>query len=419
MVVFTAEDAVALAGVATAGEVTRLDLAGRDIHEVLNIAHNSLPSLSPLRLLPSLRALLANNNRLSTSPFPLLNSKLHTLVLSHNGISAGVGDALKEQSELVKLSLSYNEIGEVGEKELEECKGSLVELRLAHNRMEFLPPSLSLLSRLRILDLGHNRISSLAPASARVLAALARPSGELRNLNLAGNGCAGAEDHREKVLAIVPGLEVLDGHRIIGGQDGKRKARDTDKDKEHARRKDRDEVQEEEEKVKDTVKAKGKGNDKDEARGNGRPDPARKRKKPVREDRTTHDNEGDVDDDALDEEQFLSTAAAQPAPSHHNNNNNKPTTKKARAASGVVAVKTVTNAKAHNKERDGGLRGKGAVAELVRALSAMREGEVGAGGRSAWDDEEEEGEGKEEEGEREKRQGKGEKVRVHKRSREW
>lgn len=191
----------------------------------VNVSSNRLTSLQALLSLTRLVVLNASRNNISSTDFAVRTASagtlsalvlagnglrelqgvsrlqhLNTLVLSHNAFeefpSLGVLPGLR------KLSLSHN-----GLRALPPTTPSAVpalsELRLAHNKLASLPPATALApwsARLRVLDVGHNRIRSFAdPASMLV---------GVRVLSVSGNATADTGTWAT--------VRVLDGARVDG-----------------------------------------------------------------------------------------------------------------------------------------------------------------------------------------------------------
>eukprot|EP00899_Mesostigma_viride_P018987 jgi/Mesvir1/2708/Mv05105-RA.1 len=182
---------------------------GHPSQGVLNCGGNSITCMDPVTNLANLKALVLNDNDIVSVP-PLKGlPELNTLVLSHNQIEE-LGNALANVPSLTKLSLSNNQLTDLG--------GSLrhlahlTELRLAHNQLSSLPDELQFNRALATLDIGGNRVTKFS--SIKVLGTLKH----LRNLNLKGNPLRDKvgtqEDYTRKVLALVPSLQILDGHRL-------------------------------------------------------------------------------------------------------------------------------------------------------------------------------------------------------------
>jgi len=185
-------------------------LSGLEFLEVLNAAHNQLEGKIRVGCLRTLKALILNNNNGITSVGGLDKLKdLDTLVLSNNAISS-LGGWLSGAKRLQKLSLSGNTgLSDLGSA-LKNCT-RLQELRLNHCHLTHLPSCLEANSKLRIIEVGGNQISTHNEIS--VLKTL--PC--LRQLNLKGCPVAELPEYAEKVLEIAPRLEVLDSRRVVHG----------------------------------------------------------------------------------------------------------------------------------------------------------------------------------------------------------
>lgn len=130
------------------------------------------------------------------SSWPHLSSCFHFTLLLQEFPHLGILPALR------KLSLSHN-----GLRALPPTTPSAVpalsELRLAHNKLTALPPASALApwsARLRVLDVGHNRLRSFVDVAAMLVG--------VRVLTVAGNVVADA--------GTWAAVRVLDGARVDG-----------------------------------------------------------------------------------------------------------------------------------------------------------------------------------------------------------
>jgi hypothetical protein len=142
---------------------------------------------------------LSDNQIEKTKQLPIA-FKLNNLVLSDNSIKK-LSKNIGKLSSLQRLSLSRNKLSVFPEFPF---LGNLEQLRLNGNRFPAVPPCLSACRRLRLLDLGNNKIDDLALAVG-VLRQIS-----LRNLSLRGNPCAQSEAYSAEVAAALPRLEVFD-----------------------------------------------------------------------------------------------------------------------------------------------------------------------------------------------------------------
>lgn len=173
---------------------------------VLNAAHNRIRVVTDVQLrnLTNLRALILNDNQLQR--IPLLTTRhtaLNTLTLSHNLIETI--DNIQFLTSLKKLSLSHNSLYHIpplGSLKL------LQELRLSHNKIHTLSNSLSQNVKLKILDLGHNRIATFEDLKVLQLCTT------LRQLTLSGNPIVSSEGYLTRITKLLPFLKLLDGQRI-------------------------------------------------------------------------------------------------------------------------------------------------------------------------------------------------------------
>jgi Leucine rich repeat len=190
---------------------------------VLNLAENKLTSVDWLlraRFASSLSALILSGNNISNLDAVATCSSLETLVVSGNTKLDSISAVVTNCPKLRKLSAAHAAICVIPN-DIALCT-NLIELRISHNRIEALPDAdiLACLPSLKILDLGHNLITSIDSLSA--------VSGSLQQLNLTGNPVSalkGVEIDVEKdaeammtaVLQICSRVQILDGTRIAGG----------------------------------------------------------------------------------------------------------------------------------------------------------------------------------------------------------
>ncbi|WFD30025.1 orotidine-5'-phosphate decarboxylase [Malassezia sp. CBS 17886] len=193
---------------------------------VLNLSHCGLPalpsSLSPLR---SLKALVLSHNAITALPsvFPYL-PELNTLVLSWNTLTALPATLPSSLPALAKLSASHNHL-HAPLPDFSVC-AELREVRLCGNpTLGTLPPHLASWGRgtsgaapgLVLLDLGDCGLSAWASLSPLLQHRDGIRGRGLANLSLKGNPVAGADDYRERILAALPQLRVLDHARTSPG----------------------------------------------------------------------------------------------------------------------------------------------------------------------------------------------------------
>ena len=201
----------ALTPLATLTAITQLTLNNNKIHNIkpvrsliqlttLNIAHNRIHSLDHIAPLRRLTALIANNNVIATLPNTLPIS-LTTLVLSHNKCASAT--PLHRLVKLSKLSLSHNALTSIAPDIAHNS--ALVELRLNGNHIAAIPPAITALTRLKLLDVGNNKLTDIG--AIKILSALPY----LRNLNVAGNAAAFTAD---VILTHMPLLAVVNSQRI-------------------------------------------------------------------------------------------------------------------------------------------------------------------------------------------------------------
>ena len=146
----------------------------------LNLSDNRLnkfPKVLSRRLI-KLKALVLSRNKIQSFELVHDMSSLNSLVLSQNTISILTEDTLRHMPRLAKLSLSNNCLREIPN--VKVCP-LLAELRMAHNELQAIEMELAGMEKLKLLDLGHNRLDSLGSIASL------KPLTGLSNLNLAGN----------------------------------------------------------------------------------------------------------------------------------------------------------------------------------------------------------------------------------------
>lgn len=163
---------------------------------VLNISHNLLTCLpTDLERLPSLKALIANNNQIRTLANVHLPITLNALVLSHNALEELNGSDIVHLKELSKLSVSHNRLFKIPPK----LPDSLKELRANDNRLSIIP---TLPSHLEIMDVGNNVIENIEPILMMK---------HLKSVNLKGNPIKSKDQ-----VCQLPSLRVVDGRPVAG-----------------------------------------------------------------------------------------------------------------------------------------------------------------------------------------------------------
>ncbi|KAF5202049.1 Leucine-rich repeat (LRR) family protein [Thalictrum thalictroides] len=186
---------------------------------VFNASRNKLLSMDEVRSLISLRALILNDNQISSICKLDQLQELNTIVLSRNPI-CNIRESLVKLKSITKLSLSNCQLQSIGSS-LSPLL-NLKELRLAHNEIMTLPTELAHNSRLLNLDLGSNSITRYS--ELKVLSSLHN----LRNLNLHGNPVAEKDDIAKKIKKLVPNLQIFNSRPLERGKqnDTSKKARD-------------------------------------------------------------------------------------------------------------------------------------------------------------------------------------------------
>ncbi|MQM00127.1 hypothetical protein Taro_032859, partial [Colocasia esculenta] len=172
---------------------------------VLNASKNMLLSMDVVRSLTELRALILNDNEISSICNLDQLKYLNTLVLSRNPIH-DIGSSLKNSSSIVKLSLSKCKIQVIGSSLIFSL--NLKELRLSDNEITSLPVELVRNIKLQNLDLGKNLIMRLS--DLKVLSELHN----LKNLNLQGNPISENPKLIKKIRKLVPNLQIFNAKPI-------------------------------------------------------------------------------------------------------------------------------------------------------------------------------------------------------------
>ncbi|XP_052203917.1 plant intracellular Ras-group-related LRR protein 9 [Diospyros lotus] len=171
---------------------------------VLNAGKNKIKSVDEIRSLVSLRALILNDNEIVSICRLDRMKELNTLVLSRNPIGK-IDEFLFKVNSITKLSLSNCQLQTINS--VKSCT-ELKELRLAHNDIKTLPSELVHNSKLRLLDVGNNLITSWS--DIKVLSSLAN----LKNLNMQGNPIAENVKLAEKIRRRLPNLQILNARPV-------------------------------------------------------------------------------------------------------------------------------------------------------------------------------------------------------------
>ncbi|DBA01178.1 TPA: hypothetical protein N0F65_002313 [Lagenidium giganteum] len=201
----------------------------------LNAGENQIARIAPdvLRHMRELKALVLNNNSITTLEWLPRLPELNSLIVSHNRISAFLPRTIDRLPGLTKISISHNNLEEIPDLSV---LSSITELRLSHNKIKKIPFSLANLKNLKILELGHNEIDDWEGIEA-----LGRLQ-NLKQLSLTGNPIVGQaldtktdgdeskskEEMKElkrldqknklynfKMKRIFPNLVIRDGSRIM------------------------------------------------------------------------------------------------------------------------------------------------------------------------------------------------------------
>ncbi|KAG0477245.1 hypothetical protein HPP92_013649 [Vanilla planifolia] len=175
--------------------------------QMANLGLDAIPLISPF---VGLRVLNLSGNAIVRITPGSLPKGLHLLNLSKNNISTIEG--LRDLSRLRVLDLGYNRIARIGHG-LASCS-SLKELYLAGNKIGEVD-GLHRLLKLNILDLRFNKIST-----AKGLEQLAANYGSLQAINLEGNPAqrnVGDEQLKRFLLGLLPNLVYYNKQAIRTG----------------------------------------------------------------------------------------------------------------------------------------------------------------------------------------------------------
>jgi len=193
----------------------------------LNVSNNrSLRTVRGIEGMNALAALIASECAIEDISSVKGLKELNTLALASNALE-DVGDALSASPSLRKLTLSRNRLTKMTLNAL-EMSTNLRELRIGHNAFKAIPACAKTLTRLKILDVGHNAIDNWGSiGDLRTLVSL-------EQLTLRGNPIASERGYEEKILAICPGLKFLDG-REVGRAAAARRREDVNGDDDKAK----------------------------------------------------------------------------------------------------------------------------------------------------------------------------------------
>ncbi|KAI8111185.1 hypothetical protein M9434_004758 [Picochlorum sp. BPE23] len=178
--------------------------------EVLNVSQNKLCGKVGVGRMRQLKALVLNGNNIETVGGLEKVTRLETLIISHNSIRS-FGGWISQATSLQKLSASHNPIEWDQGESCVQGLSTLVhmkELRLNHTGLRRVPACLASMKRLRILELGSNRIESVQDVQA--LKALQ----SIWQLNLKGNTVQSIPNYQNTILSLVSGIDVLDTKRL-------------------------------------------------------------------------------------------------------------------------------------------------------------------------------------------------------------
>ena len=175
--------------------------------EVLNASHNELEGKVSVGRIAELRALVLSNNKIQTVGGLEKLRKLDTLILSHNNISS-LGGWVAGATSLQKLSVSHNPLNvEAATAGLKNLTG-MKELRMNQCQLSKVPSAVLCMKRLQILELGSNLINEFE--NLKVLASVQ----SMWQLNLKGCPVTQQDGYQNRMLDLVPRVDVLDTKRI-------------------------------------------------------------------------------------------------------------------------------------------------------------------------------------------------------------
>eukprot|EP00668_Euglena_longa_P014340 GGOE01018324.1.p1 GENE.GGOE01018324.1~~GGOE01018324.1.p1 ORF type:complete len:610 (-),score=190.95 GGOE01018324.1:174-2003(-) len=124
--------------------------------ERLSLRGNAIANLSVLMTMRGLTEIDAAENRIEVLPADLgMLANLRLLALEHNHIQV-LPQSIRRLTNLVALSLSHNKVTDMTSAILPPC---LVQLFLARNGIAEIPPTISNLKALQLLDLCENRLA--------------------------------------------------------------------------------------------------------------------------------------------------------------------------------------------------------------------------------------------------------------------
>ncbi|XP_047143426.1 ras suppressor protein 1 isoform X1 [Hydra vulgaris] len=166
--------------------------------KVLNLSFNKLTNTFHVSELKNLKALILNNNELEKVEGLDELKELNTLVLSHNRLSS---INVTNLPNLQKFSASHNCLYEIPDFQKQK---DIKDVKLNNNVIENLPQWLPKCKRIKVIDLGNNKFSTIE--SIKLLGELPF----LENLNLKGNPLCSLEDYYTKIKNLLPHLKLLD-----------------------------------------------------------------------------------------------------------------------------------------------------------------------------------------------------------------
>eukprot|EP00111_Clytia_hemisphaerica_P021282 TCONS_00062638-protein len=169
---------------------------------VLNLSNNKITSLKHLKKLQSLKAIILNRNELSTLDGITGLKELNTLVISNNKFTEL---DLNGWPKLQKFSATNNHF-----EAFPNCQAlkSIGDIKLNHNAISEIPEWIKGCSRLKILDLGNNKLENFES----IVSLKDLPN--LENLNLKGNPLCDDPDYIIKVKEAFPKLKTFDFKKL-------------------------------------------------------------------------------------------------------------------------------------------------------------------------------------------------------------
>jgi len=175
--------------------------------EVLNASHNEIEGKVSVGRMTELKALVLSNNKIQTVGGLEKLRKLDTLILSHNSLSS-LGGWIAGATSLQKLSVSHNPLHDEAATAGLNGLISMKELRMNHCQLSNVPSAILCMKKLQILEMGSNLISKFE--NLKVLESVQ----SMWQLNLKGCPVVQKDGYKQRILDLVPRVDVLDTKRI-------------------------------------------------------------------------------------------------------------------------------------------------------------------------------------------------------------